>query len=63
MDGRRDGGRKTDKEKEGQHRWEIKGGRVDDKVDDKKSEKLIEGENKERKKWDGKNKKKKKISK
>lgn len=53
MDGRRDSGKKTDKEKEGQHRREIKGW-----VDNKKSEKLIESENKERQKRGGKNKNK-----
>lgn len=60
MDGGKEGRRKgkIGEEKEGQDRREIKGG-VDNKVDNKKSEKLIVSENKEREreKCNGKNKK------
>lgn len=49
---------KTNKEKEGQDRREIKGG-VDNKVDNRKSENLIEPGNKEGMRWNGKNKEKK----
>lgn len=61
MDGRRDGGRKTDKERRASPVGDQRG--VDDIVDNKKSEKLIESENKDRMKQGGKNKNKTKMSK
>ncbi len=63
MDERREVGRKSDKEKEGQHQREIRWGRGFDNKVDNKSEKLIESEKKMEKevRWKEQKEKRKKY--